>query len=226
MEADIDDSMESKSTFAPHLKVIKIDDDEPGDKLVQAFTGQDSVVSVSPGRPYTLQMQMIDAAVRAGVKPFIPTEYGNNTCAAASELSPLVYHLNKKRAIVYDLGNQPWSTTKIGTAALAIVKVLQKQTETVNRSVFVASFTVSQNQVLKALEDDSGNKRKTNHMTRAKALCKAKELADKDHSPGLKVIILMLLYAEDADRGGDFGKDGLLDNKLLSLPEESMEESI
>lgn len=138
----------------------------------------------------------------------------------------LDYDLQNRKAVIYDSGNKLWSTTNIGTAAAAVVKVLQKPEETTNRSVHVASFTVSQLQVLDALEQATGCKWKTEHMTSKEALDKAAELGTEDHSEGLKLLVLMLLYAEDADRGANFTTDGLLDNKMLELPEETLKESI
>ncbi|KFA69603.1 hypothetical protein S40285_07461 [Stachybotrys chlorohalonatus IBT 40285] len=251
----------SKSTFPDEIKVVTVDDDYPTDQLVRAFSGQDAVVSLIPGRPYAVHQRMIDAAVEAGVKRFIPSEYGNNTCAAASQLCPLYaekartmkhlkskesagltwtavhtgqffdwglgagwfnFCLDNKKAIIYDSGKKRWSTTTIGTTAAAIVSVLQKPEETENRPVFVASFTVSQRQVLQVLEEVTGSKWTVEEVTSAKALEQAARFESEEYSEGLKLRILMLLYAEDADRGADFEKDGLLDNELLGLPQENL----
>ncbi|KAI0120069.1 isoflavone reductase family protein [Nemania sp. FL0031] len=251
----------SKSIFPSHLKVIKVDDNYPVEQLVDAFKGQDALVSAIPGRPYTIHLRMIDAAIQAGVKRFIPSEYGNNTCAAAAELVSLYgdkakviaylkekentgltwtaihagqffdwglesgwldYHLNEKRVTIYDSGNKPWSTTNMGTVATAVAKVLLKPDETRNKPMFIASFTVSQFQVLEALEKATGSNWAVSRMTSEEALEKAKELDNKDHSEGLKLLILMLLYADDADRGANFEKDGLLCNELLGLPKENL----
>ncbi len=242
-----------------------VDDDYPIDQLVGAFKSQDAVVSAIPGRPYTVHLRMIDAAIQAGVTRFIPSEYGNNTCTAAAELVSLYgdkakviaylktkentgltwtaihtgqffdwglesgwldYQLEENRATIYDSGNKLWSTTTIRTVATAVVKVLLKLDETKNKPLFVASFTVSQLQVLEALEKATGNKWTISRMTSEEAFEKAKKLDDKDHSEGLKLRILMLLYAEDADRGANFEKDGLLCNKLLDLPEEALTDII
>lgn len=204
---------------------------------------------------------MIDAAVQAGVKRFIPTEYGNNSCLAASELVPLYgekakiiahlkaqehtgltwtaihtgqffdwgleagwldYDLEQRTALIFDSGHTAWSTTTIDTAASTITKVLLKPIETKNRPVYVASFTVSQQQVLSALEKASGSSWKVETITSEAALKKGQELDNADHSEGLKWLILLLLYADDADRGGNFEKAFPLDNKLLGLPVEHM----
>ncbi|KAJ6103037.1 isoflavone reductase family protein [Penicillium sp. IBT 16267x] len=256
----------SKSTFPSHIKVYKVDDDYPTDQLVEAFKGQDALVSTLPGRPYTVHLRMIDAAIQAGVKRFIPTEYGNNTCAAAAELVVLYaekakviaylktkegtgltwtaihtgqffdadletgwldFHLKEKRATIYDSGDKPWSTSTLATASAAVVKVLLKPEETKNRPIYVASFTVSQLQVLEALEKATHTPWEVQRMSSEAALKKAAELDNTtDYSDGLKLAILMLLYADDADRGADFEKDGLLCNELLGLPEEDLTEVV
>ena len=234
------------------------------DELVAAFKGQDALVSTLPGRPYTVHLRMIDAAIQAGVKRFIPTEYGNNTCVAASEQVSLYgdkakvaaylkskestgltwtavhtgqffdwglesgwldYYLDEKRVTIYDSGDTKWSTSTLGTASAAVAKVLLKPEETINKPIFVASFTVSQREVLAALEKSTGSAWKVNTISSADALKKATELDDKDYSDGLKLLVLMLLYADDADRGANFEKFGL-SNKLLGLPEENLEEVI
>lgn len=246
--------------------MYKVDDDYPADQLVDAFKGQDALVSAMPGRPYTAHLRIIDAAIQAGVKRFIASEYGNNTCAAASDLVPLYadkakvaaylktkentslswtaihtgqffdwslesgwldFYPAEKRATIYDSGNARWSTTNMGTIATAVAKVLLKPEETKNKPLFIASFTVSQLQVLEALEKATGGEKwDVKRMTSAEALEKAKNMGNQDHSDGLKLRCLMLLYADDADRGANFEKDGLLANELLGLPVEDLSQTI
>lgn len=242
-----------------------MDDDYPVDQLVDAFKSQDALVSALPGRPYTVHLRMIDAAVQAGVKRFIPSEYGNNTCTAAADLVPLYadkakvvaylktkescgltwtaihagqffdwgldsgwldYDLKEKRVTIYDSGDKQWSTTNIRTVATAVARVLLNPDDTKNKPVFVESFTVSQRQVLGGLEKATGTKWGVQKMTSEAALEKAKKLDNLDHSEGLKLLILMLLYADYPDRGADFEKDGLLSNELLGLPMEDLTEVI
>jgi uncharacterized protein YbjT (DUF2867 family) len=50
------------------------------DSLTAAFKGQDAVLSFVGAQGFTEQQQLIDAAIGAGVKRFIPSEYGSNTC--------------------------------------------------------------------------------------------------------------------------------------------------
>lgn len=90
----------------------------------------------------------------------------------------------------------------------------------------MASFTVSQLEVLQALEKATGSKWKVEKITSEAALEKAKKLDNKDHSEGLELLTLMLLYTDGPDKGANFEKDGLISNQLLGLPTEDLSEVI
>jgi hypothetical protein len=68
----------SKSTFPSGVKVIRADYDSL-DSLKEAFQGQDAVISLVGGTALGDQDKLIDAAIAAGVKHFVPSEYGSNT---------------------------------------------------------------------------------------------------------------------------------------------------
>ena len=69
----------SKSTFPSSVKVYNINDDYPDNDLVKAFTGQDAVICVISGFAIKEQNRFIDAAVKASVKRFVPSEFGSDT---------------------------------------------------------------------------------------------------------------------------------------------------
>ncbi|KAI9824650.1 MAG: hypothetical protein M1826_007289 [Phylliscum demangeonii] len=76
---------ESDAAFDASQKVIKID--YTLDSLAQAFEGQDAVVSTIGAGDQKL---LVDAAVKAGVKRFIPSEFGSNTTnKQGQEMCPL-----------------------------------------------------------------------------------------------------------------------------------------
>ncbi|KAK5694963.1 hypothetical protein LTR17_024735 [Elasticomyces elasticus] len=80
----------SRSTFASHIKVIEIHPDYPFQELVEAFRGQNAVVSAIASSGAGVQKRMITAAVEAGVKRFIPAEFGGSpTHPRARELLPM-----------------------------------------------------------------------------------------------------------------------------------------
>ncbi|KAK9235016.1 hypothetical protein V1525DRAFT_411243 [Lipomyces kononenkoae] len=88
----------SSATFPAGFTVRKSDFSEQD--LVSAFKGQDAVISVVGLGGFTDQKKFIDAAVSAGVKRFIPSEFSANT------LSPAVLQLlpvfeQKKEVLEY-----------------------------------------------------------------------------------------------------------------------------
>ncbi|KAH7090245.1 isoflavone reductase family protein [Paraphoma chrysanthemicola] len=68
----------STSTFPSGVKVVRANYDSV-DSLKKAFEGQDAVVSLVAGHVLGDQNKLIDAAIAAGVKRFIPSEFGSNT---------------------------------------------------------------------------------------------------------------------------------------------------
>jgi hypothetical protein len=68
----------SESKFPPDVKVIRANYDSH-ESLKTAFQGQDAVISLVGGLALGDQNKLIDAAIAAGVKRFIPSEYGSNT---------------------------------------------------------------------------------------------------------------------------------------------------
>ena len=96
----------SKSTFPSGVKVHYVTDSLPHDELVAALRGQDALISAIGFGAISLENNLIDAAIAAGVKRFFPSEYGvNNTHPAARALSPVfdtkggvIEHLQSKES--------------------------------------------------------------------------------------------------------------------------------
>ncbi|KAF1852136.1 isoflavone reductase family protein [Cucurbitaria berberidis CBS 394.84] len=68
---------DSKSTFPSGVKVINADYDSAS-SLRDAFQGQDAVISLVGSGALGDQNKLIDASIAAGVKRFIPSEFGSN----------------------------------------------------------------------------------------------------------------------------------------------------
>ncbi|OQV07596.1 hypothetical protein CLAIMM_12004 [Cladophialophora immunda] len=80
----------SKSTFPAGVTVHYVDDDLPHEQLVDALRGQDAVVSAIGFGAIAVEEKLVDAAVEARVKRFLPSEYGvNNANPAARALCPV-----------------------------------------------------------------------------------------------------------------------------------------
>ncbi|TVY83400.1 Isoflavone reductase-like protein [Lachnellula suecica] len=68
---------ESTAEYAANIKVFRSDYSDSS--LVEVFKGQDAVVSALGAAGMFEQIKIIDAAVQAGVKRYLPSEYGCNT---------------------------------------------------------------------------------------------------------------------------------------------------
>ncbi|KAK2753982.1 NmrA-like family protein [Colletotrichum kahawae] len=67
----------SAATFPKEAKVVKSDFSEVS--LVEALIGQDAVISMLPIVALGEQQKVAEAAIKAGVKRFIPSEYGSDS---------------------------------------------------------------------------------------------------------------------------------------------------
>lgn len=89
----------SKSTPAtdPSVRVVKVDDDLGFESLKAALQGADAAIACFPLRDTSQHLRLADAAAAAGVKRFIPADYGScdSSTKQAQELVPLF--LNKAR---------------------------------------------------------------------------------------------------------------------------------
>lgn len=80
----------SKSTYPPNANLIPIPANPTHKDYVRALRGQDAIVSAVGFEGKLTERAIIDAAIEAGVKRFLPSEYGvDNTNPAASGLSPV-----------------------------------------------------------------------------------------------------------------------------------------
>lgn len=80
----------SKTTFPAAANIIRLPESPSHSDYVSALKGQDAIVS-AVGYPAKLEEpRIIDAAIEAGVKRFIPSEYGiNYSLPAARALNPV-----------------------------------------------------------------------------------------------------------------------------------------
>lgn len=69
----------STSIFPSDTKVIKISDDYPESQLLEAFKGQDAIISTIATASAKQQEAFIDTAIKAGAKRFVPSEFGSDT---------------------------------------------------------------------------------------------------------------------------------------------------
>jgi hypothetical protein len=81
--------------------VKRVPDDFSGPEVVAALRGCDAVVCCMGGAHVSQQLPLIDAAVAAGVKWFVPAEFGSNKLAAKDgPQSPHNNFIHAKKEVV------------------------------------------------------------------------------------------------------------------------------
>lgn len=91
----------SKFTFPSHLKVHRVGDDYPEAELLEAFKGQDAIISTIATASAVQQQTIIDAAIKAGVKRFVPSEFGSDTRNDKAMAILPQYFKGKKETVEY-----------------------------------------------------------------------------------------------------------------------------
>lgn len=79
---------DSSSTYSTNVKVVETDFSDL-ESLKSAFQGQDAVVSVVGDASILGQKLMVDAAISAGVKRFLPSNFGSNMTNPNSRKLPI-----------------------------------------------------------------------------------------------------------------------------------------
>lgn len=81
----------SKTTSYPDsVRVIRVSDEFIHDELVRSLQGQDVVIVTTGLAARSQQDKLIDAAIAAGVKRFIPSDFGiDNADVANQQLCPI-----------------------------------------------------------------------------------------------------------------------------------------
>ena len=96
----------SKSTFPLHLTIHRVSDDYPESQLLSAFKCQDAIVVAISRASAHKQKDFIDAAVKVGVKRFVPSEFGGDTAnQKALAVLPQIC-VNKKVVVDYLKGKE------------------------------------------------------------------------------------------------------------------------
>ncbi|TPX12576.1 uncharacterized protein E0L32_000753 [Thyridium curvatum] len=214
-------SSTSTPAHAEEVSIIEVPDDWPADVLEAKLRGQDAVVVLSRTRDVAQHNRLATAAAAAGVKRFIPADYGScdSRSQRAREVVPLFDKKNQVRdhlvrlaashpgfswssiicghffdwglrhdflhcfvktrtAHILDSGDQPCSLSTLGRVGEAVVAILQKEEETKNKLLFIQSFCITQNQLIKSLEKATGTKWTVEQFDSEEFIKKHKALAD------------------------------------------------
>lgn len=91
----------STSTFPAHVKVHRVSNNYPEAELIGAFQGQDAIISTIATAGIALQESSIDAAIKAGVIRFVPSEFGGDTLNKMSVAVIPQYFKGKLETVEY-----------------------------------------------------------------------------------------------------------------------------
>ncbi|PSN58914.1 NAD(P)-binding protein [Corynespora cassiicola Philippines] len=249
----------SSSTFPPGVNVIRANY-QSIDSLKSVLIGQDAVISLVGGNSLGDQKKLIDAAISAGVKRFIPSEFGSNSVdERVRAIVPFlaaktgtVDYLKSKESIIswtsvitgpffdwgfkigffgndvssntftmIDGGDAVTTTSTLHQIGLTLVKVLEKADESKNQYVYVASFNLSQKEILTATEKMAGLKWTIMNVTSKDLQESGNSKLERQDFSGIIDLIQAVAFNEAGY--GDHRKIGLW-NRKLGLPEEDFED--
>lgn len=114
-------SSKSPSDYPSGVKMAEVDDAFKVEDLVPIFKGQDAVVVTIKGTQVDIQKRLADAAVQAGVRRFIPADFGSvdSSSEHAQECVPLFKHKTELRSYLTKLAEESkedftWSSVVCG----------------------------------------------------------------------------------------------------------------
>lgn len=258
----------------PDAVSVKPVDFSSFDSLRDAFAGQDAVVSVVGTPGVAAQRVAVDAAIAAGVKRFIPSEFGLNTRKArdwpagkilAGKIAIVDYlqekvkeleaegkgpeefswtglstglffdwalksyglgiiNLKEKTATIVDSGNEKFQVSNLHQIGRAVAGILKHPDETANKYLATSSLQLSQNDLIAAVEELTGDKYPVVKVEKSEDIQKAGEekLANGDY----RAFLDFLRVINNADGAGNAVKEEDSANGLIGLPYEDLRETV
>ncbi|KAJ5712420.1 oxidoreductase CipA [Penicillium malachiteum] len=227
------------------------------ESLTAALTGQDAVVNVLPSKiiPVEIHFQLIEAAHKAGVKRFLPSEYGCDTSHPPTAKLPIycddkvavvkrlkeiseqestftftpivtglffdwgieknfIVNLVGPLSPIYNGGDTLFSTSTLSGIGRAVVGVREHSKETNNRHVYIASTTLTQNQLIEWAEKSDQLQREFVHTADLEEQAyKALKQTPPDAETSMLNLIRCAIF--DPRYRSAFSK---VDNELLGVP--------
>jgi putative NADH-flavin reductase len=135
----------------------------------------------------------------------------------------LQFDVKAHKARIFDGGDIRWSATTIDTIATAVVRILQNEEQTRDRMLYIQSFCVTQNEVLRSLEKATGKDWQVEHVDSDTYIGEAKRVTDREPDNAeateklVSVVGIVDAYWEGKD---DFA------NSLLGLEKEDLDQVV
>jgi hypothetical protein len=134
------------------------------------------------------------------------------------------HDIKTQKALIYSDGKDTWSTTTLDTIGLAVKNAMLIPEKTANKYLYIDSFTVSQNQVLAALEKASGKKWEVTYVDAEEHKKAGLEKMAKGDFTGAMSLIRYINSIHG--HGGNFIEYKESANELLSLPKQTLDEVV
>jgi hypothetical protein len=133
-------------------------------------------------------------------------------------------NLDSKTASVVDSGNERFYASTLAQVGRAVVHILQHPAETANRYLAIASFNLSQNELIKVVEELTGQEYPVTSRANSAELQKVGEekLAKGDYSAFLELLTVHL----HADGAGNALAEEKSANALIELPYEDLKTEV
>lgn len=226
-------SSKARDSYPDGVQVAKIQDDFAVDAVTEALRTQDAVVVTIKGSQVDVQRKVAQACVKAGVRRFIPADFGSCdsssswtqslvplykrktelrqyltevakdsptfswtslVCGHFFDWSPEFLHIwvKEKTIDILNDGEAKWSASTLSRIGEATAGILLNLEATENQMIYVQSFCVSQNQVLKAFERATGSPWKTNKLDSKQYENQEKEKADNGDLDAVENLVWIL----------------------------------
>lgn len=133
----------------------------------------------------------------------------------------LHFNMQTRKAEIIDDGHMKSSQATLAQVARATVRILQRPEVTKNRMLFIQSFCVSQNEILKSLEKAMGVTWETKRYDSEQFIKEKKALADKGDMDAIEDLVFVLGAIDgNWEEKPDFAMD------LLGLENENLDEEV
>lgn len=135
----------------------------------------------------------------------------------------LHFDLEARQANVFDGGDIKFSSSTLEMIGLATVRVLEKEAETKNRMLYIQSFCVTQNEVLKSLEQITGPKWQVDKLDSEEYIQlnkKKMEIDPGDSDATEDMVSVVGIVDADWESKDDFA------NSLLGLEQENLDQVV
>ncbi|KAL6828039.1 hypothetical protein V8C40DRAFT_265186 [Trichoderma camerunense] len=231
--------LESQATFTDKVTVKRIDITSK-EAVESVLQGHDALVSTISPAAVGDQKTIIDAAVAAKVRRFLPSEFGVDTRRTeerslgwilANKLSGiktqflLGINAKDKTGTIVDSGSKPYAATHVSFIGEAVATILKKPEETANKYLSIFSFAITQNEVLKIFEEETGSKFQITQLKGSDLIKAATDsVAKGDYANSVVPFVQYTFLADDSKDPVDIGKN---DADLLGIKDNlSLRESI